>query len=132
MLYARRHADGRIEAIFHKKPRGRSESVAADHPDVVAFLAAAGGKRGDTKRKGNTKQAPGNNGPVLGGMWTNDDLAMVRVVEDLIDVLIQKNLITLTDLPLPAQRKLMSRHGKRDDWGYVARLYPTSKEDELG
>ncbi len=113
MLYARRHADGHIEAVFKAKPRGPSEAVAADHPDLAAFLA------GDGKSS-------------AGKSWTSDDMAMVRVVEDLIDVLIQKNLIALTDFPLSAQRKLMSRHGKRDDWAYVARLYPTSKDDELG
>ena len=112
MLYARRNAAGRIEAIFHAKPRGRAEAVAADHPDVVAFLSDAASAGG--------------------GKWANDDMAMARVIEDLIDVLIEKEVITLTDLPLPAQRKLMSRHGKRDDWGYVARLYPASAEDELG
>ncbi len=126
MLYARRNADGRIEAIFREKPRGRSEPLAADHPDVLAFLSAAGGNSGGTSPDRPAEGPPGGN------KWANDDLAMVRVVEDLIDVLIQKNLITLTDLPLPAQRKLMSRHGKRDDWGYIARLYPTSKDDELG
>ena len=118
MLYARRNADGRIEAIFDNKPRGRAEAVAADHPDVVAFLSAGTGKR-RTARSG-------------AGKWSNDDLAMARVIEDLIDVLIQKEVIALTDLPLPAQRKLMSRHGKRDDWSYVARLYPASEGDELG
>lgn len=119
MLYARRGADGRIEALFQAKPRGRSEAVATDHPEVLAFLTTAGSAAGGGAQDGT-------------GRWRDDDLAMARVVEDLIDVLIQKQVITLTDLPLPAQRKLMGRHGRRDDWGYVARLYPTSAEDELG
>lgn len=41
------------------------------------------------------------------------DLAMVRVLEDLIEVLISKSLITLSDLPLPAQKKLINRHSMR-------------------
>ena len=119
MLYARRGANGRIEALFKAKPRGRSEAVAADHPEVVTFLSGGISQAGGTLPQGS-------------GRWRDDDLAMARVVEDLIDVLIQKEVLTLTDLPLPAQRKLMGRHGKRDDWGYVARLYPASAEDELG
>jgi hypothetical protein len=35
------------------------------------------------------------------------------VVEDLIDVLIEKNVIMLTDLPGPAQQKLMARRHLR-------------------
>ena len=38
---------------------------------------------------------------------TDDD--MIRVVEDVIDLLIKKNLITLTDLPPAAQHKLVTR-----------------------
>lgn len=39
---------------------------------------------------------------------------MVRIVEDLIDLLIQKNLILLTDLPQVAQNKLLARKHLRD------------------
>lgn len=113
MLYVQRGADGRINALFQKKRRGAGEACPPDHPDVVAFLSDSGAPEGR-------------------GDWANNDLAMARVVEDLIDVLIGKGMITLTDLPLRAQHKLVSRHGKRDDLGFVARLYPPSEDDELG
>ena len=42
------------------------------------------------------------------------DLDLIRVLEDLIDVLLEKNLIRFTDLPATAQRKLLSRRTARD------------------
>ena len=113
MLYVKRDREGKVEALFRSERRGATEALGPDHPDVLAFLAegATGDGRGD---------------------WNDNDLAMARVVEDLVDVLIDKNLISLTDLPLKAQHKLVSRHGKRDDLDFVARLYPASEEDELG
>jgi hypothetical protein len=42
------------------------------------------------------------------------DAGFVRVLEDLIDTLIQKNIIHHTDLPPEAQRKLVSRKGLRN------------------
>jgi hypothetical protein len=41
------------------------------------------------------------------------DADFVRVLEDLIDTLILKNVIHQTDLPAPAQKKLMVRKGLR-------------------
>ena len=41
------------------------------------------------------------------------DADFVRVLEDLIDTLIMKNVIHQTDLPAPAQKKLMVRNGLR-------------------
>jgi hypothetical protein len=42
------------------------------------------------------------------------DAEFVRVIEDLIDTLIMKNVIRHTDLPDAAQRKLMLRKGLRN------------------
>ncbi|MDO8248386.1 MAG: hypothetical protein Q7T78_01525 [Rhodoferax sp.] len=42
------------------------------------------------------------------------DADFVRVIEDLIDTLIMKNVIRHTDLPAAAQRKLMLRKGLRN------------------
>jgi len=42
------------------------------------------------------------------------DADFVRVIEDLIDTLIMKNVIRHTDLPDAAQRKLMLRKGLRN------------------
>ena len=41
------------------------------------------------------------------------DLSMIRVIEDVIDVLISKSLINVTDLPQSVQLKLFSRKNYR-------------------
>ena len=44
---------------------------------------------------------------------TESDTDMIRVLEDLIDVLVNKNLISITDLPESAQLKLLYRKNTR-------------------
>ena len=41
------------------------------------------------------------------------DADLIRVIEDVVDVLIDRGLLRLTDLPLDAQRKLLARKGAR-------------------
>lgn len=45
------------------------------------------------------------------------DLEMVRVLEDLIEVLMSKGVISITDLPPAAQNKLLSRAKARQRLG---------------
>ena len=42
------------------------------------------------------------------------DAEFIRVIEDVIDTLISKNVINITDLPLEAQTKLFGRKGYRE------------------
>ena len=114
MLYVRRDQNGRINAVFRNQQRNAKETLKSDHPDIVDFLFTSDS---DGREVDN---------------WIRNDLAMARVVEDLVDVLVRKDLIAFTDLPLEAQRKLVSRHGRRDDFAYVSRLFPSDPEDELG
>ena len=51
------------------------------------------------------------------------DLALARVMEDLIDVLIEKGLIMFTDFPAGAQKKLLERRGFRKEFSYVQNLF---------
>lgn len=46
--------------------------------------------------------------------FSSADVEFVRVIEDLIDVLITKNLIMHTDLPPAAQKKLVLRRDLRN------------------
>ena len=52
------------------------------------------------------------------------------MVEDVVDVLIKKKLIEITDFQIPAQQKLISRRGKRKDFGYLTERFPAEEEDE--
>lgn len=44
---------------------------------------------------------------------TRSDQALIRVVEDIVDTLIEKNVIRFTDLPEAAQHKLVHRRSLR-------------------
>lgn len=92
MPYARRAADGRI-ASLHRDAVGDAEFLADDHPDVQAFVGNDSAAREDFSRL---------------------DADFVRVIEDVIDTLIVKNLINITDLPEQAQAKLFARKSFRE------------------
>lgn len=112
--YVIRDGDGRVEAIFRHAPEGAAEELPSTHPDVLRFLFGP------------------DPGATAKGLWIENDLAMARVLEDLIDILLARRLIEFTDLPIMAQQKVVNRHGRRDDIAYVARLFPRVSEDELG
>ncbi|WED43966.1 hypothetical protein [Legionella cardiaca] len=92
MTYIKRDSEGKICAIYET---GSSEMEEIDmaHPEVLEFLA-----RCDNKKKLELLQS---------------DLQLIRVLEDLIDVLISKNVIRITDFPQPVINKLLSRQSIR-------------------
>ncbi len=90
MPYVRRHAEGRVDALFSEAAPDAQELLPSTHPDVMAFLG--GGEA---------------------AAFNALDLDFVRVTEDLIYTLIEKGLLQFTDLPLDAQRKLDARDSFR-------------------
>jgi hypothetical protein len=88
--FVSRDVSGAIVSAAHAGPAG-SEQVSANHPDLLQFF-------------GHPAPAPD---------FLEADADFVRVLEDLIDTLIQKNVLHHTDLPPEAQRKLVSRKGMR-------------------
>ncbi|WP_372738576.1 hypothetical protein [Neptunomonas sp.] len=90
MLYALRNTQGRIISLSETMQEG-AEPADLKHPDVLAFLSV----NDDTV----TPDA------YLG----HSDAAIARIVEDLIELLVSRNLIIFTDLPDAAQRKLLTR-----------------------
>ena len=96
MPYVRRNLSGLIDSL-HRQPQGGDEFLADDHPDVQAFVGNAGG-------------------PATGGNREFDrlDADFVRVLEDVIDTLIVKNVLNITDLPEQAQAKLLARKSFRE------------------
>ncbi|MEW8074345.1 MAG: tryptophan synthase subunit beta like protein [Candidatus Sedimenticola endophacoides] len=96
MPYVKRDEDGDIVALFEERQPEATERLPPSHDDVLNFLL-----RGETA--GEAKE-----------YLSRTDTEMVRIVEDLIDLLIQKNLILLTDLPQVAQNKLLARKHLRD------------------
>lgn len=92
MPFAQRDNLGRIIALFGEPQVDADEEIEASHEEVLAFLLS--GNQGQTEAK---------------NCLSNTDDEMIRVVEDVIDLLIKKNLILLTDLPPAAQQKLVLR-----------------------
>jgi hypothetical protein len=92
MPYIRRDTEGRI-ASLHREADGTAEFLADEHPDVQAFIG-----RGAEPDDG----------------FSRLDADFVRVIEDVIDTLIVKNVINITDLPEQAQAKLFARKSFRE------------------
>ena len=93
MPFIRRNALGAIDSL-HRRDEGGAEFLPDDHPDVRAFLGAAA--------------------PTADEKFATLDADFIRVIEDVIDTLISKNVINITDLPVEAQTKLFGRKGYRE------------------
>ena len=59
------------------------------------------------------------------------DISLVRVLEDLIDVLIDRGVIQFTDLPEAARTKLLGRHQARDRLAQRLELLPDEPDGDL-
>ncbi len=95
MPYVIRDSDGRIVAVHAIQSEQALELLPADDPGLREFIAATS----DTDN--------------LQSVLIASDLELVRVLEDLISVLIDKRIIMLTDLPQAAQSKLARRYELR-------------------
>jgi hypothetical protein len=85
MFYVTRNSSGIIHTISKLEQPG-SEMLEENHPEIKQFLS------GD-----------------LNSVFAALDTEFFRVLEDLIDTLIEKNIIHHTDLPVAAQQKLLVR-----------------------
>lgn len=94
MPYVRRDATGGIASLHRAPEPGAEEFLPDADPDVQAFVGRPPAPAGDA--------------------FAQLDADFVRVVEDVIDVLIARHVINITDLPPEAQAKLCSRKGYRD------------------
>ena len=95
MSYAKRDKDGNIIALYRQQTEAGLESIAATSPEVLAFLEQS------------------DNSEVSQEYLKDSDLDLVRVMEDLVDLLVDKNVIMFTELPAIAQQKLLIRKKAR-------------------
>ena len=100
---AKRATDGSIEALFAAPCAGADEAVAADDPALQSFLFA--GLDHDAGRAAAL------------AFLANSDGEMARLIEDLVDILISKNVIGLSDFSEAAQAKLNRRSQARGKLG---------------
>lgn len=111
MPFIKPDANGRILVLFANPPESETENVFVfeDNREAAHDLNDAHGVL--------TK-------------WFQSDLAMVRVLEDLIDVLIDNGAIRFDQLPRDAQEKILQRRGLRRELRYVETLF-SGNEAEL-
>jgi len=95
MVYVRRDAQGELISVSLHPDEQHPEAADPSDPGVAAF---AHGLLGDRA-------------------LVDSDLRLVRVLEDVIDLLISRDVIRFTDLPAPAQSKLMERKSMRQSRG---------------
>jgi hypothetical protein len=95
--FVRRDHAGNITAVSDRPGGGFSEEIEASDPQLIAFL---------TDRFPLSAQAARN-------VLAESDLKMVRLVDDLVELLIDKGLIRFTELPPAAMEKYLQRQTAR-------------------
>jgi hypothetical protein len=95
MPHVKRDGQGRITAL-NLEPGDGLEAIPASSPELLDFMHKMGLEQSTLQQS---------------------DMRLVRVLEDLIDLLIDRDVIRFTDLPLPAQEKLMERRSMRQSLG---------------
>jgi len=110
MPFVKRSADGKIIAAYTVAETPGMELIDSADPQLIDFMY-------DGDQEAATKKD-----------MLESDLGLARVLEDLIDLLIEKGTFRFTDLPQAAQQKLLSRRGLRKEFAYVDTLF--SVEDE--
>ena len=94
MVYVQRDAEGRLLRVEHDPFEGMTETLAVESDELHNWLAA----REEVKeRLASLKES---------------DLELVRVLEDVVSVLVEKGVIRYTDLPDAARRKLEKNAAK--------------------
>jgi len=111
MLYVRRDENGHIVALLREPADGAEEQLSPTDPEVIGFLGTSGSEDINLE------------------YLAQSDHALIRVVEDLIYLLVDKNVILFTELPLEAQRKLAGRREARARMQHTKPFFVD--EDEL-
>ena len=95
MVYVQRDAEGRLLRVERAPFADMTETLAVEDEELHAWLAM----REDVHERLSRLK--------------NSDLEMVRVLEDLVDVLVSRGVMRYTDLPEAARNKLHARADTR-------------------
>lgn len=96
MAYIRRDPEGKIIGVFDTPQDDAIEFLSPNAPELLNFL-------------GQTDDAN-----AARSLLSSSDQALIRVLEDLVNTLIDKGVILFTDLPPAAREKLANREKFRD------------------
>lgn len=91
MLYIKRDSKGAVVAISREPMSDFETPVDKPSPEIDGFLAS-----------------------VAGSEFQSSDLGFIRALDDLIDLLISKNVILFTELPPVVQEKYTKRAEMRE------------------
>jgi hypothetical protein len=112
MPFVKRDDTGKIIAVYSSAEIPGLDEVNSNDPQLIDFLYD-----GDTDAAAKKDMI-------------ESDLGLARVLEDLIDLLIEKGTFRFTDLPEPAQQKLLARRGLRKEFAYVETLFGSEEDEE--
>ena len=110
MPFVKRDETGRVVALYRERSNEAPEFIASGHPEIADFADPDG----DRAERGNMLQS---------------DLEMIRVYEDLIDILISKRIVVLTDFPTAAQEKLVRRKRLRSSLSSLTDVLAPEDDD---
>ncbi len=104
MVYVKRDETANIIAVYDSPQADAKEEMSITSEELVAYLT-------QSERKEDSLSA-----------LSASDLSLIRVLEDLINTLIEKQVILFTDLPLAAREKLANREKIRDQLNSLENL----------
>ncbi len=113
MPYVTRDKNGHIAAVHATQSAEATEKLAPGDPELGEFL----GRTSDSVE--------------LQSALVTSDLELVRVLEDLIAILIDKRIIMLTDLPKAAQQKLAHRYDLRSQLADLGGIVAEQEDIQL-
>ncbi len=96
MLYVERAVDGKIIALHSNPHPNTGEQKSAIDEEILDFLHTT--VSADSRKL----------------LLSLSDMAIIRLIEDLIDLLIQKNIIFFTELPEQARERITERKQLRE------------------
>ena len=99
MPFVERNNKGRIVALYETATESATEQLSFNNDEVLAFLGADA-PTDDVKR-----------------LLSESDAHIGRILEDVINLLVDKNILMFTDLPVAAQKKLLARKSLRENVG---------------
>ena len=109
MAYIQRDSQGKIIAVYDSSEISAQEFLPFDSPELLEYLLQS--ESSDVARK----------------VLSTSDINLIRVLEDLINTLIDKKVILFTDLPMAAREKLSNREKIR---GHLNSLENLMGDDE--
>lgn len=95
MVFVQRNAEGKVSAVYLEPQFPGMEKINSQHQDIVDYLKTC------------------DQLEIFNQLLKESDTSITRVIEDLINLLIEKKIINFTELPVQAQTKLQHRQSMR-------------------